>query len=75
MRGQINGGQLVTIAPGTAADVTVGNAVLVKWRRGYLLHLVKAVRGDQLQIGNNVDRINRWVSANAIKERLVAIGK
>ena len=75
MRGRIDDGDLVTIAPATAGDVEVGDAVLVKWRRGYLLHLVKAVRGDQLQIGNNVGRINGWVHANAIKGKVIAVAK
>ena len=73
MRGRIDDGQLVTIAPATAADVVVGDAVLVKWRRGYLLHLVKAKRNDQFQIGNNVGRINGWVHANAIRGKVVAV--
>lgn len=75
MRGRINDGDLVTIAPATASDVAVGDAVLVKWRRGYLLHLVKAIRGDQYQIGNNVGRINGWVHATAIKGKVVAVEK
>lgn len=73
MRGRIEDGELVTIAPVEAPDVRVGDAVLVKWRRGYLLHLVKAIRGDQYQIGNNVGRTNGWVHANAIKGKVVAI--
>jgi hypothetical protein len=73
MRGRINDGELVTLIPAVLSDIDVGDAVLVKWRRGYLLHLVKAIRRDQYQIGNNVGGINGWVSGAAIKGKVVAV--
>ena len=52
----------------------VNDAVLVRWRRNYLLHLVKEIRDDQFLIGNNVGKINGWVSADAIVGKVVAVG-
>jgi hypothetical protein len=42
MRGRIESGQLVTLERATLADLSVGDAVFVRWKNGYLLHLVKA---------------------------------
>jgi hypothetical protein len=38
----------------------VGDAVLVKCRGRVMLHLIKAINGDRLLIGNNHGRINGW---------------
>jgi hypothetical protein len=51
MRGRIESGQLVTIAPIEPADVQVEDAVLVRWKGGYLLHLVKEIKGDSFSSG------------------------
>lgn len=64
MTGRIADGQLVTLRP--AAEVKVGDAVLVKWRGSYLLHLVKAERRGQYLIGNNRGGVNGWVSRAAV---------
>lgn len=73
MRGRIESGQLVTLAPVNAADVREGDAVLVRWRGNYLLHLVKKIRGDRFLIGNNVGKTNGWVSAADIRARVVRV--
>lgn len=73
MRGRIESGQLVTLAPATSADVSVGDVVFVRWRGGFLLHLVKQIVGDRLLIGNNVGKINGWVGAGAVLGRVVAV--
>ncbi|HYT90643.1 MAG TPA: hypothetical protein VEL76_18185 [Gemmataceae bacterium] len=75
MRGRIDSGQLVTLAPITAGDVQVEDVVLVAWRGNYLLHLVKAIEGDQFLIGNNLGKINGWVSAEAIRGKVIAVGE
>ena len=74
MRGRIESGQLVTLAPVSPADVQVDDAVLVAWRGNYLLHLVKEINDDQVLIGNNVGKINGWVSFGAVKGKVVAVG-
>lgn len=74
MRGRIESGQLVAIAPARGADAAVGDAVLVKWRGGALLHLVKERRGDRLLIGNNLGRMNGWVDESAVLGKVVAVG-
>lgn len=51
MRGRIESGQLVTLAPVDPTTVGVDDVVLVEWRGNFVLHLVKEVRNDQLLIG------------------------
>lgn len=74
MRGRIESGQLVTLAPvGPDDALAVGDAVMVAWRGGWLLHLVKEVKGDQLLIGNNVGKINGWAPRSAVIGRVIAV--
>ncbi len=73
MRGRIESGQLVTLAPVDPAAVAVGDAVLVRWRGGVLLHLVKDAKGDQLLIGNNVGKINGWVARTDVLGKVVRV--
>ena len=75
MRGRIESGQLVTIAPVAAADVVVNDVVFVRWKGNYLLHLVKDIRDGEYLIGNNVGKINGWVEAGAIIGKVVHIGE
>jgi hypothetical protein len=74
MRGRIEDGQLVTLTPVEASDVTEGDAVLVRWRGGFLLHLVKRIEGGRFLIGNNVGRINGWVAADAVLAKVTELG-
>ena len=53
MKGRIESGQLVTLAPTTFDEVEEDDAVLIKWKGNYLLHLVKEKVDDQILIGNN----------------------
>jgi hypothetical protein len=73
MRGRIESGQLVTIAPINPADVQLEDVVLVAWRGGFLLHIVKEVRGDQLLIGNNIGKINGWAARSAVVGKVIAV--
>ncbi len=75
MRGRIEGGQLVTLAPVRPEDVRADDVVLVEWKGNYLLHLVKEVRGDQILIGNTLGKVNGWVAASAVVGRVVGIGE
>ena len=73
MRGRIESGQLVTLAPVDPADVQAGDAVMVAWKGGFLLHLVKEATREFLLIGNNVGRINGWVPRSAVLGKVVAV--
>jgi hypothetical protein len=73
MTGKIESGQLCTVVPVDPTALRVGDIVLCKVRGREYLHLVKAIRGEQFQIGNNRGRINGWVSANAIFGRCVKV--
>ena len=73
MRGRIESGQLVTLAPIDPADVQVGDVVLVQWRGNYLLHLVKEIADNQFLIGNNLGKTNGWVTAAAIRGKVIAV--
>src|SRR5262245_43844673 len=72
MRGRIESGQLVTLSPVDPASVQVDDVVLVQWKGNYLLHLVKEINGEQFLIGNNVGKINGWVSGSAIRGKVMA---
>jgi hypothetical protein len=41
MRGRIESGQLVTLVPVDPSDVRADDVVLVAWKGGFLLHLVR----------------------------------
>lgn len=66
MHGKVDSGQLCTVEPVDAANLKIGDIVLCKVRGAEYLHLVKAIKGSQFQIGNNRGGINGWISPNAI---------
>lgn len=74
MHGKIESGQLCTVAPlDDPSTLAVGDVVLCRVRGSQYLHLVKAVRNGQYQIGNNRGGINGWITPNAIFGRLIAV--
>lgn len=73
MRGRIESGQLVTLAPVDAQEIAVEDVVLVRWQDNYLLHLIKEIKDGQLLIGNNLGKINGWVAAEAVCGKVTAI--
>jgi hypothetical protein len=73
MRGRIESGQLVTLAPVKISEVNVNDVVLVEWRGNYLLHLVKEIKDDQLLIGNNLGKVNGWVAAAAVVGKVILV--
>ena len=75
MRGRIESGQLVTLAPVVPADVQVDDVVFVEWKGNYLLHLVREVKDDQFLIGNNLGKINGWVAASAVRGKVIAVAE
>ncbi|MBE7466013.1 MAG: hypothetical protein HS116_21265 [Planctomycetes bacterium] len=73
MKGKIESGQLCTVAPIGAEGLQVGDVVLCKVNGKEFLHLIKAIRGDQYQIGNNRGGINGWTSAGQIYGRCIRV--
>lgn len=72
MKGRVESGQLCTVAPiADHGTLRVGDVVLCKVRGSEYLHIVKAIQDGCFQIGNNLGRINGWVSHNAIFGKLV----
>lgn len=72
MRGRINSGDLCTVEP-VNAPVEPGDVVLCKVNGNQYLHLVKAVQGQRILIGNNVGGTNGWIGPNAVYGKLVAV--
>lgn len=73
MQGIIESGQLCQIDPILPDTVTVGDVVLCRVGKNQFLHLVKKVKGQRYQIGNNKGRINGWVGPDDIYGKLTAI--
>lgn len=74
MKGKVESGQLCTVEPIIdPASLSVGDVVLCKVRGAQYLHLVKAIRTGQWQIGNNRGGINGWIGAGAIYGRLTDV--
>ena len=73
MSGKIESGQLCTVEPADPSSLQVGDIVLCKVNGREYLHLIKAIQGQRIQIGNNRGRINGWVSAGAIYGRCVSV--
>lgn len=73
MKGRIESGSLCTVEPIADRAPSVGEIVLCKVRGAEYLHLVKAIRGRQFQIGNNRGGINGWITASAIYGILVRV--
>jgi len=73
MKGKIASGQLCTVRPCTIEKLKVGDIVLCKVRGTQYLHLIKAIRGQQFQIGNNRGGINGWIGPNGIYGLLIKV--
>ena len=67
MNPKIKSGALVSLVPLLdTVELKVNDIVLCKVRGSVYLHLVKALKGDQYQIGNNRGGINGWITRNSI---------
>jgi Peptidase S24-like len=73
MRGRIEDGQPVTLGPVEPAAVRAGDVVLVRWKGGVLLHLVKEATAHRVLIGNNVGKVNGWASRRDVLGRVVRV--
>jgi hypothetical protein len=74
MRGRIEDGQSVTLAPVDPAAVVAGDVVLVRWKGGVLLHLVREARGELLLMANDVGTVNGWAPRSDALGRVVRVG-
>ena len=66
MKGKIASGQLVTVEPLGNRKLQLNDIVLCKVNGSQYLHLIKAIQGNRYQIGNNIGRINGWITQNGI---------
>ncbi len=73
MAGKVESGQLCTVEPLGENQARVGEIVLCSVRGAQYLHLVKAVRAGQVQIGNNRGGINGWTSVAQVYGRCVRV--
>ena len=73
MKGLIESGELVKVAPCTPEDLRKGSIVLVKVRGNVYLHKVLAIQGNRYQIGNNRGGINGWTTFDGIAGRCVEV--
>src|SRR5262245_5136571 len=69
MRGRIESGQLLTIAPVEPYEIKIDDVVFVKWKGNYILHLVKDIQGDNILIGNNLGKENGWATLDDVAAR------
>ncbi len=77
MRGIINNGDLVTLAPCEAQTIKAGDVVFARIQgRRYshlVLHLVLECKDGRFLIGNNFGRIDGWITAQNIFGKVVDI--
>lgn len=73
MKGKVNDGALVTVAPCLADQLQVGDIVLVRVKGNDYLHLIKAINNGRFLIGNNRGGINGWVGHNCVYGKAIAI--
>ena len=67
MAPRIRDGEEVTVRPFAAGESPqVGQIVLCKVKGTFFLHLVKALDGERVQIGNMRGRINGWTSRERV---------
>ncbi len=71
MTPRIESGQLCTVEPVDITDLKKDDIVLCRVSGSDYLHLVKALQGDRVQIGNNKGRINGWT--RTVYGRLVKV--
>lgn len=73
MKGKIEPGQLCTVEPVKDGELKKGDIVLCKVNGYEYLHLIKAIQGQRYQIGNNIGRINGWITFSSIFGKLTKI--
>ena len=66
MAGKVDDGDTVTLGPIGSRALETDDVVLVRVHGRVYLHLVKAVQGDRVLIGNNRGGTNGWVNRAAV---------
>lgn len=72
MRGKIESGQKVTLGPPT--NLEVDTIVLVKVKGNIYLHLIVAMKENEVLIGNNKGGINGWTSVSNVYGKVLQVG-
>lgn len=62
----IKSGELCTVAPAQGVALKKRDVVLCKVGGAQYLHLVTALRGDEVQISNNRGRVNGWTPRSKV---------
>ena len=75
MKPLIETGDLVKVEPVDNRKLNVGDIVLCRVKGRHYLHLIKATRKGQYQIGNNKGHINGWIHKNAVYGIAMEIAK
>ena len=74
MVGKVESGQLCTVLPlKDCPSLEVGDIVLCKVGSAQYLHLIKAIKAEKYQIGNNRGGINGWISISSIYGKCVKV--
>jgi hypothetical protein len=73
MTGNVND-QFCTVAPLTDSDLpSVGDIVWCRVKGKQYLHLIKALQGDRIQVGNNRGGVHGWITRRGVFGRLTAV--
>lgn len=72
MSGRIESGNLVTIEP-RRSDLSVNDIVLVKVNGTVYLHLIKAIKQDNVLIGNNRGGTNGWTKMKNVYGKVTKV--
>jgi hypothetical protein len=66
IRGRIEDSQKVEISRIKPEDVVSDDVVFIRWKSGYLLHLVLEVEPQRVRIGNTLGKVNGWAPRSDI---------
>lgn len=72
MTGLIESGQLCTVEPLTS-ELKINDIILCKVNGNQYLHLIKDIKGDKFQIGNNRGGLNGWITIDYIYGKCVKV--
>lgn len=74
MAGRIESGQLCTVEPVNAeTNLAIDDIVLCKVNGKHYLHLIKDIKNNQYQIGNNKGYINGWIPHKCLYGKLIKV--
>ncbi len=73
MKGIINSGQLITLQSIDLNKIYINDIVFINWKKNYILHIIKDITDEQVLIGNNLGKLNGWISKKDIIAKVIAI--